>query len=64
MGLVQSQSAATIEAIEVDGLLFNIESSLKGMVSLYGNIVVDLKKSFLGETFSARFSQAGGCGCS
>ena len=48
----------------MDGLLFHIESLLKAMIPLHGNIVVDLKKSFLGETFSVRFSQAEECGCS
>ena len=64
MGLVQSQSGETKDAIEVEGLLFTVQSNLKRLIPVYGNLVIDFKQSFLGDMFSVRFSQSSGsCAC-
>ncbi len=60
MGLVQSQSTETKDTIEVEGLLFTIQSNLQRQIPVYGNLVVDFRKSFLGEMFSVRFMHSNG----
>ena len=62
MGLVQSQSQQADEVIEVDGLRFTIPQNLKRFISIYGNLLIDFKKSFWGDDFIVRFSQQGSCG--
>ena len=60
MGLVQSQPEKEKETVEVEGLLFSVQSNLKRLIPVYGNLVVDFRQSFLGEMFSVRFSHSSG----
>ena len=61
MGLVQSQSEKPADAIEVDGLFFTMENSLKRLIPIYGNVVVDFKSSFFGEGFLVNFGRQECC---
>lgn len=61
MGLVQSKAKNTDSTVEVDGLFFTIEQNLKKMIPLYGNLIVDFKEAFWGESFSVSFSRGGSC---
>ncbi len=61
MGLVQSQEVSSEDAVEVEGLLFTVQNNLKRLIPVYGNLVIDFRKSFLGEMFTVRFSRAGAC---
>lgn len=61
MGLVQSRSSQTEEAVEVEGFLFTIEQNLERLVPFYGNLVVDFKNSFFGDNFTVNFSRQGSC---
>ena len=62
MGLVQSQSSHADETIEVDGFQFTIPHNLKRFISVYGNLLIDFKKSFWGDDFIVRFAEQGSCG--
>ena len=61
MGLVQSQKDTPEDTIEVDGFLFTIEKSLKRLIPMYGNLIVDFKKAFFAEIFTVRFSRQRSC---
>ena len=61
MGLVQSQAQKLDDAVEIDGLFFTVEQSLKRLIPTYGNLVIDFRNSYLGEKFSVRFSRQGSC---
>lgn len=60
MGLVQSQTT-TDNTIAVEGVNFRVEQNLKRFIPLYGNILVDFKKTFLGAGFTVNFSRPGSC---
>ncbi len=61
MGLVQSQSNTSEGTVEVDGFLFTVEKSLKRLVPIYGDLIVDFRKTFFGEGFMVNFSRQGSC---
>ncbi len=57
MGLVQSRSKDSDQAVEVEGFLFKVEQSLMRLIPYYGNVVVDFRRSFFGEGFTVRFGR-------
>jgi hypothetical protein len=62
MGLVQSNAdEAQDDIINVEGFLFSIEQSLKRLVPVYGNLVVDFRKNFFGEGFLVSFNGQSSC---
>jgi hypothetical protein len=61
MGLVQSQSSKPEDAVEVDGLFFTVEKNLRRFVPIYGNLLVDFKKTFFGSEFTVNFGRQGCC---
>ena len=62
MGLVQSNSdEAQEDVIEVEGFPFSIEQSLKRLVPVYGDLVVDFRKNFFGEGFMVSFNGQSSC---
>ena len=62
MGLVQSQSKTPVEdAIEIDGFLFTIEKNLKKFIPIYGNLIVDFRKTFFGAEFTVNFGRQSYC---
>jgi len=61
MGLVQSQTDSTDQAVQVDDFWFTIEQRLEHLIPIYGPLVIDFHNAFWGENFSVRFSRQGSC---
>jgi len=61
MGLVQSQPPTSGEPIAVEGFFFTLEKQLHRLIPIYGNLIVDFKKTFLGAGFTVTFSRQGSC---
>ncbi len=65
MGLVQSQaddgSADDQETLDIEGFRFGVESSLRRLIPMYGNLMVDFRESFFGEGFMVSFNGQPSC---
>ena len=63
MGLVQSQSNTSEEndAIDVEGFRFTVEKNLKKFIPVYGNLIVDFRKTFFGDRFTVNFGRQSLC---